>query len=87
MKQPLVITVCVGSSCHLRGAPELIRQCAELIASHKLEHRVVLKGSFCIGHCGEGVSLRIGKGKVMSVAVKDGVRLVSEKILPLSGEG
>jgi NADH:ubiquinone oxidoreductase subunit E len=87
MKQPLVITVCVGSSCHLRGAPDLIRQCSELIASHHLDKKVVLKGSFCIGHCGEGISLRIGKGKVMSVAVKDGVKLVTQKILPLTKEG
>ncbi len=65
-KQPVVITICVGSSCHLRGAPELIRRCTDFIAKHKLEHRVSLKGTFCISRCGEGMNFRIGRGKVLT---------------------
>ncbi len=88
MRRPVVVTICVGSSCHLRGAPELIQRCTELISEHGLEHRVVLKGSFCISHCGEGMNFRIGRGRVLTAAsVDDAVKMISDQILPAAKEG
>ena len=50
------LMVCVGSSCHLQNSRDLINRLKELIAENRLEGRVELKGSFCMGHCAdEGV--------------------------------
>ena len=49
----------VGSSGHLQNSREIINRFKELIASHELEDRVTLKGSFCMGHCAdEGVCVK-----------------------------
>lgn len=58
------ITICIGSSCHLRGSREIIETMERLIRSHGLEERVELKGSFCMGECtNEGVCVRVGEKK------------------------
>jgi len=86
MREPAVVTICVGSSCHLRGAPELIKRYTELIAAHGLEGRVVLKGSFCMGHCAEGVSVRIAEVIYSAATLEEGERLFRERVLPLAEE-
>ncbi len=56
----VTVSVCVGSSCHLKGAYELIRLCEETIAETGMRDRVNLKGTFCLGKCSEeGVTLNI----------------------------
>ncbi len=55
----MVITICIGSSCHLKGSREIVRTLEQLISLHKLEDKVELKGSFCIGQCMKGVCVKI----------------------------
>ncbi|MBR5135271.1 MAG: (2Fe-2S) ferredoxin domain-containing protein [Clostridia bacterium] len=56
----MVIQVCVGSSCHLKGAPEIVELLQAAVSEHGLEDRVSLMGSFCIGQCNRvGVTLQI----------------------------
>jgi len=45
------ITVCIGSSCHLKGARDVIRVLERLISVNRLEEQIILKGSFCMGEC------------------------------------
>ena len=45
------VIVCVGSSCHLRGAYQVIQGLKRLIADHALDDQVELKASFCLGEC------------------------------------
>ena len=54
------VQVCVGSSCHLKGAPEIVRLLKEAVAEHHLEKDVTLAGSFCIGQCNRvGVTVQV----------------------------
>lgn len=53
------VSVCVGSSCHLKGSYRVIQRFQELIAEHDLSDQVRLSGSFCLGGCGKGVTVRI----------------------------
>ena len=55
----VTVTVCVGSSCHLRGARVVIERFNELLEKHGLQDKVGLKGSFCMERCGEGVNWQI----------------------------
>lgn len=61
------ISVCVGSSCHLRGAYDIINLMKENIASHQLEEKVDLAAAFCLGKCTDGVSVKIGDEIVVGV--------------------
>lgn len=56
----LIIQVCVGSACHIKGSAEIVELFQKAIAEHHLEDDVVLSGSFCIGKCNcIGVTVQI----------------------------
>ena len=56
----MIIQICVGSSCHLKGSPEIVELFQKAIADKGLEDEVTLAASFCIGKCGkEGVTVQI----------------------------
>ena len=53
------ITVCIGSSCHLKGSKEIVDQFQELIAAHHLEDKIELTATFCTGNCQQGVCVTL----------------------------
>jgi NADH:ubiquinone oxidoreductase subunit E len=54
------IFVCVGSSCHLKNSKAVIDKLNALIEKNSVQDKVVLKGSFCMGLCGnDGVSVKV----------------------------
>ena len=54
-----VITVCVGSACHLKSSHEIINYFKEAMAEADLEGKVELKGALCMDQCTEGANLLI----------------------------
>jgi len=77
----MTITVCVGSSCFLRGASRVIEEFQGLIAGLP-PGSVDLAGSFCMEKCTHGVTVRIGDKVFTAVkpeAVKD---LFEQHVLP-----
>ena len=77
----MVVDVCVGSSCHLKGSYDVIQKLQKLIAENNLEDKVTLKASFCLGNCSNGVSMRID-GKVVSNAHPENIEdIFKEQIL------
>lgn len=61
------ITVCIGSSCHLKGSYEVISGLQELITKNNLEENVTIKASFCLGECTKAVSVKVDNSPVLSV--------------------
>ena len=56
----MIIRVCVGSSCHLKGAPEIVELFNKAIEENHLEQEITLAGSFCIGKCNRvGVTVQV----------------------------
>ena len=56
----LFVQICVGSSCHIKGSPEIVELFEKAVEEHHLEDDVVLSGSFCIGKCNRvGVTVQI----------------------------
>ena len=53
------ITVCIGSSCHIKGSRPVVERLQRLIAEHQLGDRVELSGTFCMGNCQKGVCVTI----------------------------
>ena len=56
----LKITVCIGSSCHIKGSRQVVEQLQYLISEHKIGDRVELGGTFCMGKCQQGVCVSVG---------------------------
>ncbi len=56
----LIVQVCVGSSCHLKGSDAIVEMMENAMKEHNIEDDVVLTGSFCIGKCNRiGVTIQV----------------------------
>jgi NADH:ubiquinone oxidoreductase subunit E len=55
----LKITVCIGSSCHIKGSRQVVSKLQQLIAEYHLSDQVELGGTFCMGHCQQGVCVTV----------------------------
>ena len=56
----MTVTICIGSSCHLKGSRDIIKILERLVSLHHLEDRVTLQGSFCMGECTKnGVCVKV----------------------------
>lgn len=77
----VTVTVCVGSSCHIKGARDLIMRFNALLKEHSLEDKVELKGSFCMERCGEGINWQIDEKPFTSDTVEDAVSTFKQKIV------
>jgi NADH:ubiquinone oxidoreductase subunit E len=53
------VTVCIGSSCHIKGSRPVVEQLQALIAEHSLGDKVQLGGTFCMGNCQQGVCVTV----------------------------
>ncbi|MBR3929489.1 MAG: NAD(P)H-dependent oxidoreductase subunit E [Clostridia bacterium] len=74
------VTVCIGSSCHLKGSRKIVEVLQELIRSNNLDDKVELGGTFCIGKCQQGVCVTIGE-EVFSVSPETVKEFFEENIL------
>ena len=61
------ITVCIGSSCHIKGSRQVVGQLQKLIAENHLDDQVELGGTFCMGNCQKGVCVTVD-GEFFSVS-------------------
>ncbi|MDD6012109.1 MAG: NAD(P)H-dependent oxidoreductase subunit E, partial [Oscillospiraceae bacterium] len=60
------VTVCIGSSCHLKGSRQIVERLQQLINENALKQSVDLAGTFCMGKCRDGVCVTVGN-EVFSV--------------------
>lgn len=75
------VSICVGSSCHLKGSYDIIQMMKEAIAEYKLEDQVNLCASFCLGKCTEGVSVKINDDIYCGVSKDKFTEFFNEQIL------
>ena len=55
----MIITVCIGSSCHIKGSRQVVERLQQLIADHNVGDKVELGGTFCLGNCQQGVCVMV----------------------------
>ena len=56
----MIIQICVGSSCHLKGSAEVVELFQKAVEEYHLDKEVTLAGSFCIGKCNRiGVTVQV----------------------------
>ena len=53
------ITVCIGSSCHIKGSRQVVEELQRLIKENELGEKVELGGTFCMGKCQQGVCVTV----------------------------
>ena len=78
----VIIQICVGSSCHIKGAPEIIELLEKAVEEYRLEDEVVLTGSFCIGQCNRvGVTIQVDDDVYTGVTKENFKEFLEENIL------
>lgn len=78
---PIQVTVCVGSSCHIKGSRDVIAKFSEIIKENQLENEVALVGCFCMERCGEGANWRVGDEHVSSATVEEAETVFRRKVV------
>lgn len=53
------VTVCIGSSCHIKGSRQVVEELQRLIRENNLEEKIELAGTFCLGKCQQGVCVTV----------------------------
>ena len=78
----LTITICVGSSCYVRGSERLAETFTALIRARGLDARVELTGAFCMDQCSMGVSVRVGDLVCRCVDPANAGAFFEQEVLP-----
>ena len=77
------VKVCVGSSCFLKHAPDIVEYINKKIETEDLWDKIILSGSFCAGKCNRiGVTIFVNDQVYTRVTVDEIEKLWNEKIVP-----
>ena len=77
----LKITVCIGSSCHIKGSRQVVEQLQYLIAENNVGENVELSGTFCMGKCQQGVCVTVND-EFYSVTPETVGEFFAKEVLP-----
>lgn len=78
----MIIQVCVGSSCHLKGSPEIVELLQKAVDEYHLEDEVTLAGSFCIGKCNRiGVTVQVDDDVHVGITKENFKNFLQEHVL------
>ncbi|MBR1676891.1 MAG: (2Fe-2S) ferredoxin domain-containing protein [Clostridia bacterium] len=75
------VTVCIGSSCHIKGSRQVVESLQYLIAQNDLKDKIELGGTFCMGKCQQGVCVTVDD-KFYSVSPDTVKDFFGKEILP-----
>lgn len=80
----VIVQVCVGSSCHLKGSQEIVELFQKAVEERNLEDEVMLCGSFCVGKCNRtGVTVQVDDDVYVGVTPANFKEFFEDKILKL----
>ena len=77
----MTVSICIGSSCHLKGSYDVKTIFQELIDLYKLKDDVSLEVAFCLGHCKDGVTIKIDDEIITGLTKNNAETIFSERIL------
>lgn len=78
----MIVQICVGSSCHLKGSEKLVELFQNAIVENKLQDDVTLAGSFCTGKCNRiGVTVTVDDDVFTGVTPENFSTFFNDKIV------
>ena len=78
----MIIQICVGSSCHIKGSPEIVELIQKSIEEYKLSDEITLAGSFCTGQCNRvGVTIQVDDEIHTGITKENFKEFFKEKVL------
>jgi len=78
----MIIQICVGSSCHLKGSMDIVELLKKAVADNKLENDINIAGSFCIGKCNrDGVTVQVDEEIYTGITAESFDEFFEDKVL------
>lgn len=78
----MIVQVCVGSSCHLKGSEEIVELFQNAVETHHLDQKITLAGSFCIGKCNRiGVTVQVDEDVYTGITKETFQEFFKDKVL------
>ncbi len=79
----LIISICVGSSCHIKGSEAIVELFQRYVEACGLEDKIVLQGCFCRGRCNrEGVTVTVGDDVFTGITKENFKEFWQTNVLP-----
>ena len=75
------ITICIGSSCHLKGSRQIVETLQKLVRENNLNDKIELAGQFCMGNCQNGVCVTLD-GEAFSLTPDTARDFFEKDVLP-----
>ena len=75
-KSPVSVTVCVGTSCFLRGSQELLKNLLAYVERRQLAGQVNIKATFCHERCDRGPTVGINDAFIEKCTLEKAVAAV-----------
>ena len=83
----MIIQVCVGSSCHIRGSQEIVALLQNAVEEYHLEDKITLAGNFCVGKCNRvGVTVQVDEQVHTGITRENFKDFFNEKVLAVINE-
>ena len=78
----ILIRVCVGSSCYLKGSSELVDMLNQKIEENGLQNQISLSGSFCMGKCNRvGVTIAVDEEVCVAITKENFNEFWNDKVM------
>lgn len=78
----ILIRVCVGSSCYLKGSSELVDMLNQKIEENGLQDKISLSGSFCMGKCNRvGVTIAVDDEVFVAITKENFNEFWNDKVM------
>lgn len=78
----MIVQICVGSSCHIKGSHEIVELMKKAVEENALEDEVVLAGCFCTNHCNRvGVTIQVDDDVFTGINTENFETFFKENIL------
>lgn len=74
------LTICIGSSCHLKGSKKVAQMFEQMIDEKNLRDKVNFYATFCMGNCQNGISVSIDE-QVFSVTPETAQQFFEQEVL------
>lgn len=75
--------LCMGSACHQIGVYEVLPRLQTLLKNHHLEEQIILKGSFCLELCSQGITMKFQDQHICNITPQNVDEKFTLEILPL----
>ncbi len=84
----MIVLICVGSSCHLKGSEKIVELFQKEIEKRRLDFEITLAGSFCTGRCNRvGVTVTIDDEVYTGITPETFNEFFEDKVMKHIAEG